>query len=81
MFTNVVSTRSPDEVYSYPATAYVLAHQGGGIEVHEIWYAGAPAALFDNAPNGSVCHDTTNNAFYQKGGTLGLKDGSWVEIT
>lgn len=68
-------TRTAD--FGYPAGAYVTVKQGGGITIHEIYYAGAPLTDFDNAPNGTILYDTTNGNIYQKRGTLGLADGTW----
>jgi hypothetical protein len=75
--TLVPVTRDPEDLYSYPATAIVANLQNDAYDIHLIWYTAAPAALFNNAPNGSFLIDTTNGAIYAKVGTMGKKDGTW----
>jgi hypothetical protein len=62
---------------AYPATALVFELKVGLISIHLIWYTAAPAALFNNAPNGSVLFDRTNHHSYLKSGTVGAIDGTW----
>lgn len=78
--THVLATRTPYEVYSYPATAKVFRMQSDEGEVHFIIYTADPASLFGNAPNGSLLADITNGALYLKVGTYGGSDGSWQTI-
>jgi hypothetical protein len=73
--------RSLQEQYGYPTTARAFGHLDSEGEVHTIFYAGAPGALFNNAPNCSVFIDTTNSDVYIKNGTWGAKDGSWVKAS
>ena len=56
----------PVTQFGYPATADVFVLNGGiaGNGRHMIWYGAAPAALFNNAPLGSVCFDTANGDAY-----------------
>jgi len=64
----------------YPATSFVEIIQWAGGTVHDIRYAGAPASLFNNAPNGSHFIDTTNSDTYVKSLAVGSGiDGSWVQ--
>ncbi len=71
--------------FGYPDTAepvLVECLQGDGYQIHRIEYNGAPAALFDNAPNGSTLWRTTagTGELYLKTGTLGKADGAWVKV-
>ena len=77
MMQPVSYNRSPEEMFGYPATAIVTAFQNETVEIHFIWYGAAPAALFNNAPNGSFLWDGTNFNLYVKSGTPGAKDGTW----
>jgi hypothetical protein len=82
MAVNLVPVPNPRlSDYGYPATALVEEVSGDGYTFHRIRYTAAPAALFDNAPNGSELFDTTNSALYWKNGTYGKADGSWVSET
>jgi hypothetical protein len=66
--------------FVYPATAFVEIISWPGGTVHDIRYAGAPAGLFANAPNGSHFIDTTNSDTYVKAGAVGSGiDGAWVQ--
>jgi hypothetical protein len=58
----------PVTQFGYPATANVAVFNGGvsGNGMHLIQYTADPAALFNNAPNGSICVDTTNGDWYIK---------------
>lgn len=66
--------------YGYPADAYFIPAQSDGATIHMIFYAGAPAALFNNAPNGSVLFNTTAGATHlhikDKAPGTGI-DGTW----
>jgi hypothetical protein len=75
----VPQRRGYDSTHGYPEGALVFPLNNDVYEIHYIHYAGGPASLFDNAPNGSVCFDYTNSDVYIKNGTLGGIDGSWVK--
>lgn len=76
--TPIIDTRDVATAFGYPATAVVIGgSQNEDGQVHEIVYAGAPAALFANAPNQSKLWDTTNKRLYVKWGDIGKIDGSW----
>jgi hypothetical protein len=67
-------------VYGYPATAYVIIAQSDVGSVHQIWYGAAPAALFNNAPNGSILINVAAGAvhYYIKDKAIGTGiDGTW----
>lgn len=65
LLTATIAPIDPVTVYGFPATADVFLLSGGTTGGRMlIWYAGAPAALFNNAPLGSVCFDTTNGDAY-----------------
>lgn len=67
-------------LFGYPDGAHFLIHQNDAIQVHEIWYPGAPGASFNSAPNGSVLRRTDNGHLYHKYGTLGSNNGTWVTV-
>jgi len=80
MCTPVVETQDPATFYGYPATATVLLKTQNDVgQWHVIIYAGAPASLFDNAPNGSMLINTTDSKFHVKIGAFGAADGTWTE--
>jgi len=64
--------KNTNTLYSYSAESYVrvskcLDSEGTVREIHEIWYPGVPSSsTHANAPDGSVCYDTTNGDVYIK---------------
>ena len=77
--THARATQPAATVYGYPATAQVFITHNlpEGSEIHDIVYAGAPGALFNNAPNNSRLWDITDQRLYVKWGTQGAIDGTW----
>lgn len=73
--TQGISGRPAD--FGYPALAYFAILKHGQVEFHEIWFAGAPGALFNNAPNGSKLIDTATGNIHVKDGTIGASDGTF----
>jgi len=65
--------------WSYPTASDVIIKKGPNFEVHEIYYAGAPASLFDNAPLGSTLINTSSGIHYYKTAAAGT--GTWVTVT
>jgi hypothetical protein len=63
--------------FGYPVNCHVTVKQNDEIQIHEIFYSAAPAALFDNAPNGSILWDVVAGNVYQKRGALGASNGTW----
>ena len=82
---NLRAVPNPElSAFAYPdntQTSVVQSEQG---EVHDIWGPDAnPTANYANAPNGSryVYKHLTVPTFWVKGGEIGAKDGTWLEIT
>lgn len=86
--TQQVSTRTALAEFGYPAEALVVVFTNGDYTKHVIWGSGdangAPGALYNNAPNGSVYIPDTATAndkkLYIKFGARGLADGTWSSI-
>jgi hypothetical protein len=75
--THTPSTRSPNEVYGYPATAKVFRMLSDEGEMHLIHYGADPGVLFAKAPNGSIVVGDAGK-LYVKNGAFGAANGSWV---
>lgn|GEM_PF-4585656 len=77
------SGKSVQDEYSFPADCYVAlwncstsSRQAADQQIMIIRYAGEPAALFNNAPLGTMLFDTTNLKWHMKTAAKGT--GTWV---